>query len=596
MAFGYVGQPLVIIAAKLADFEKTLSGDIESEGSIVELTKLLTSKDAHVAHTAIHYSLQCRVDYVLATHLPSQTRHLATAVDESLRRAYKLCLGVDLLDEQGHTSTQGDKASVRDLFCMKARDGGGGFRLTMGRAYFLNAMNNAFMFIPEFWSHLMDPYFGGTASFEDKCEHRWRAFLASNSRFAAELESEWNRLRAMRQALVDGLAPNADGSAKPLQPSPLDTPAEGLGQGIVKLQRDIFNSITPIKVDLMDARARAMPRQDIRRKAYFEASRCSFSKVLMNSIPIASCPLQTAEFQSAVQNKFGVPQSLCRRLLGFRIKNHPNCPSSSVDLFGHNLKLVTGAVGGEIRSLHDKFVNVLSKWLKGARIPHKGGRCGTSTSCKGLFSHLVNASPNDSAEVKRIQNGIIPDIVIKGTAVEGSSFGCRDICTDVKTLAAGLCYQVESPEGARDTRAEHVNTQYHTHAHALDVARGTAAGDVGPIETELNKYGEGGKVIGYVVGAFGGVSKSIYDLADLVAEEKVIEYCSQFDMPEKQAKSLIKRKMYRELGLCAHRGWARVLLDRVVDLVEVSAAEDSWQDPEVEAATDYHDQFPDTRV
>jgi len=113
-----------------------------------------------------------------------------------------------------------------------------------------------------------------------------------------------------------------------------------------------------------------------------------------------------------------------------------------VDLFGHNLKLVTGAIGGVIRSLHDKFVNVLSKWLKRARIPHEGGRCGTSTSCKGIFSHLVNASPNDSAEVKRIQNGIIPDIVIKGTAVEGSSFGCRDICTDVKTLAAGLCYQV----------------------------------------------------------------------------------------------------------------------------------------------------------
>ena len=98
------------------------------------------------------------------------------------------------------------------------------------------------------------------------------------------------------------------------------------------------------------------------------------------------------------------------------------------------------------------------------------------------------------------------------------------------------------------------------------------------------------------MGAYGGVSASIYELMKSVLEQEVAQYCSTYNMRQAQAENLIKLKMFRELGLSIHRGWARVLIDRTLYLVESAGAEDTWLDPDVEAATHYHDQFPDTRV
>ena len=74
-----------------------------------------------------YYSLQCRVDWIMAVHLPSHTRALAQAVDQSLRRVYKTCYGVDLLDTTGAALTpcQQDHTFTRDLFRMKVALGGG---------------------------------------------------------------------------------------------------------------------------------------------------------------------------------------------------------------------------------------------------------------------------------------------------------------------------------------------------------------------------------------------------------------------------------------------------------------------------------------
>ena len=65
--------------------ERELCGDPESGdvGTIARVTAALAERSAHCAHTAIFYSLQSRVDYVLSAHLPSQTRRLAAAVDKA---------------------------------------------------------------------------------------------------------------------------------------------------------------------------------------------------------------------------------------------------------------------------------------------------------------------------------------------------------------------------------------------------------------------------------------------------------------------------------------------------------------------------------
>ena len=58
-------------------------------------------ESAHCASTAIYYSPQCRAEYLLGTHLPSETRALATKVDKALRKAYAQCFGTDLLKSEG---------------------------------------------------------------------------------------------------------------------------------------------------------------------------------------------------------------------------------------------------------------------------------------------------------------------------------------------------------------------------------------------------------------------------------------------------------------------------------------------------------------
>ena len=125
--------------------ERELCGDPETGdvGTIARVTAALSERSAHCAHTAIFYSLQNRVDYVLSVHLPSQTRQLAAAVDEALRKAYARSLGADILNPAGDHPEQPDPTFTRDRFSLKHSLGGGGFRLTAGRIPFLNSLFSA---------------------------------------------------------------------------------------------------------------------------------------------------------------------------------------------------------------------------------------------------------------------------------------------------------------------------------------------------------------------------------------------------------------------------------------------------------------------
>ena len=64
------------------------------------------------------------MDYLLGTHLPSETRGLADKVDEALRKAYTRCFGIDLLNPEGTRSDQTDPTFCRDLMGLKAKAGG----------------------------------------------------------------------------------------------------------------------------------------------------------------------------------------------------------------------------------------------------------------------------------------------------------------------------------------------------------------------------------------------------------------------------------------------------------------------------------------
>ena len=82
-------------------------------------------------------------------------------------------------------------------------------------------------------------------------------------------------------------------------------------------------------------------------------------------------------------------------------------------------------------------------------------------------------------------------------------------------------------------------------------------------QKRLNSYGQGGRVLGPVVGAFEERSDDVKELANAVAEELAVEHCSFYgDKTSKAVKGFFLNQVYRSWGHTAHRGWARLLLDR----------------------------------
>ena len=80
-----------------------------------------------------------------------------------------------------------------------------------------------------------------------------------------------------------------------------------------------------------------------------------------------------------------------------------------------------------------------------------------------------------------------------------------------------------NPNAVVNARQKKVNTDYHSRAKSLD-ARGGDTRD--GFEAELNSYGQGGRVLGPVVGAFAEMSDDVKELANAVAEELAVEHCS----------------------------------------------------------------------
>jgi hypothetical protein len=82
-------------------------------------------------------------------------------------------------------------------------------------------------------------------------------------------------------------------------------------------------------------------------------------------------------------------------------------------------------------------------------------------------------------------------------------------------------------------------------------------------KARLNSFGQNGVVLGPVIGAFGEMSGDVKHIADAVATELANEHCSYyFDKKTKTVRSYFRNQLYRSRGLTAHRGWARLLLDR----------------------------------
>jgi len=114
-------------------------------------------------------------------------------------------------------------------------------------------------------------------------------------------------------------------------------------------------------------------------------------------------------------------------------------------------------------------------------------------------------------------------------------------------------------------RQVRVNQDHHKKAKDLDTR---LEGDQqGGFDTELSTFGRDGLVLGPIVGAFGEMSSHVDHLADIIADVLTAEHLSYYgDRGSKTAKAYYHRVLYRAWGLtahrAAHRGWARLMLDR----------------------------------
>ena len=114
-----------------------------------------------------------------------------------------------------------------------------------------------------------------------------------------------------------------------------------------------------------------------------------------------------------------------------------------------------------------------------------------------------------------------------------------------------------------------IRDSYHSRAKSLDAQGGDTHDG---FEAELNFYGQGGRVFGPVVGAFAEMSEDAKELANALAGELAVEHCSFYgDKMSKAVKGSFLNQLCRSWGHTAHRGWARLLLDRC-SLVQVPNA------------------------
>ena len=118
-----------------------------------------------------------------------------------------------------------------------------------------------------------------------------------------------------------------------------------------------------------------------------------------------------------------------------------------------------GAEGGGTTINHDSFVNVISRWLKRARVPHRGGAAGTPGTCKNLFTPITQML-NDvgaSESAYKVLQTIIPDLLVDARSVDATvedaskALLAGDVSVvDVKTKAPNDDYHKKgSPVGAK---------------------------------------------------------------------------------------------------------------------------------------------------
>ena len=246
--------------------------------------------------------------------------------------------------------------------------------------------------------------------------------------------------------------------------------------------------------------------------------------------------------------------------------------STYVDPSGHNPKKLKGAPHDGTRQNHNAMQDTISKSLARAGIPHMGGRYGKPRTCKGIFrdmAHRLAQLTANGTPIEKILQHIIPDLSVNGLSLQGNSLlaGVQTLC-DLKTLSPGGAYtenRSDKPNAAVNARQKQASESYNRRADDLDRRLGITGDDYGfrARLKEFGPYNDQGRVNIPVIGSFGEMSDDVYTIAGTIAEELANEHCGYYkDKSTKAVTAFFRNQLYRTWGLTAHRGWARLLLNR----------------------------------
>jgi hypothetical protein len=100
--------------------------------------------------------------------------------------------------------------------------------------------------------------------------------------------------------------------------------------------------------------------------------------------------------------------------------------------------------------------------------------------------------------------------------------------------------------------------------------------------------------VGLVLGSFGELSASCYSLRTSIARVATARLLIIWKMSPEKALAFSKQKILRFWGLTGKRGWARLILDRLHDLVlSPNDSKGSTLDPDTVAHEPHSFFFPD---
>ena len=68
------------------------------------------------------------------------------------------------------------------------------------------------------------------------------------------------------------------------------------------------------------------------------------------------------------------------------------------------------------------------------------------------------------------------------------------------------------------------------------------------------------------------MSSDVYSIVDLVASVLTHEHLSHYTEDPAAVKGMFQQRIYQSLGLSAHLGWARLLIDRSKELIKYTSA------------------------